>query len=619
MPSYILQLIQLRRKAQRKYYQSRDPADKAIFKKPEETFLKSLLITDQQNGKNFSLRQTLKIEKIWKLQKTLKNPAPPITALIDQRNNLITYDPEKKAEIFASILQDRFTPNPTKTYVRTNFDFVQLPDTLPPFNEIIKTLPFQPSASTNEEDNIIQENELINQIKTINPNKACGPDFISGTMIKHLPKIAIKFILQIMNACLTIGYYPQIWKSASIIMINKPNKNAREPINYRPISLLSHLSKIFERILLPKITNHLEANNVIPGSQFGFRKGHSSEIQTFRLALEISSSLSLHCSLPAIFFDFSQAFDKVNHRILLEKCIKFLPKQICLLIHSYLTNRTFKVIYQSHRSTSKPILAGVPQGAVLSPLLFSLYLYDLPQSPHITNYLFADDVAFTSKFARTKAAVSRLQNASEDHLNWSKLNGLSLNTSKCQAIIFTWRHETTPDPIQLQGNTIPWSDCITYLGLKFDNKLTWANHFKYAAQTMGANIARLYPLLKASSIKEKTKTLLYTMCISSAGTYACISWATAAKSNTNYLIRAENRFIRIAFKPNLGIPFETYLKKHNTPTISTYIIQTASKQIEEIFKNLILQNSFHNYFHFNKKPSPGRIHLPTDARFLIPP
>lgn len=194
-----------------------------------------------------------------------------------------------------------------------------------------------------------------------------------------------------------------------------------------------------------------------------------------------------------------------------------------------------------------------------------------------------------------------------------------MNPNKCQAILFSWRREKPLTPLSINGTRLPWQKHVKYLGVT-DKKLLWQQHCTQAAKKMGSYIARLTPILRAKNVTSKTKTLLYKTCIRSAGTYACATWATASKDNIRHLTKAENRFIRISCRPEIGQQYAHYLKNLEITPIHSHIIGIAQKEIESIFTNPELKTVFLKFMqYYNKLPAVGRKHFPTDARCLQPP
>ena len=174
-------------------------------------------------------------------------------------------------------------------------------------------------------------------------------------------------------------------------MIPKPGKDPTQLKSYRPISLLSVFSKMFESIFLKKIAPHLSLRNVIPDHQFGFRKGHSTKEQVHRIVTHIKIAFEYRQYCSALFIGISQAFDKVWHEGLLYKICEVLPTNTHKLLKSYLTTRSFQVRSKGTLSVSKKVNAGVPQGSILGPILYIIYTSDMPTSALTYTSTFADD------------------------------------------------------------------------------------------------------------------------------------------------------------------------------------------------------------------------------------
>lgn len=209
--------------------------------------------------------------------------------------------------------------------------------------------------------------ELQNHIKKLKTTKAPGLDGLHNSLIKQLPMRALIFLNFIFMACLRLSYFPGSWKLAKVIAVPKPGKNPSDPTSYRPISLLSSLSKLYERVLLKRINLHAHVSKIFPPEQFGFRSKHSTTQQLLRIKGEIERKYSrCKTSTGMILIDVEKAFDRVWHAGLIYKMIKFkFPLYIIKVINSFLKNRRYFVEIQKQKSNVKSMRFGVPQGAVL--------------------------------------------------------------------------------------------------------------------------------------------------------------------------------------------------------------------------------------------------------------
>nr|XP_008201458.1 PREDICTED: LINE-1 retrotransposable element ORF2 protein [Tribolium castaneum] len=258
-------------------------------------------------------------------------------------------------------------------------------------------------------------------------------------LLKHLPDTAITSITTIYNSCFNSGHFPTPWKEATTIMIPKPNKDPNNPLSYRPISLLNILGKIFETILASRLRHTLEENNLLPPEQFGFRPHRSTSDPTFELFTDSTRSANLGQCTLAVFLDVERAFDRVWHDGLIQK---FLSHNINLnfikLIDSFLSNRSCKVKVQNSFSYPVPLLSGVPQGSVLSPILYIFYSSDFPVSDlHQTKTrFFADDTALWTSRTTAASASRTLQPLLNQISTWTRKWRVKINPTKSTAILF---------------------------------------------------------------------------------------------------------------------------------------------------------------------------------------
>ncbi|GFW41373.1 RNA-directed DNA polymerase from mobile element jockey [Trichonephila clavipes] len=200
------------------------------------------------------------------------------------------------------------------------------------------------------------------------------------------------------------------WKTAVVIPILKPDKNPELAQNYRPISLLSSLSKVYEFVLLRRLNQHCAASNMIIPQQCGFRTHCSTVHQLLRVTELIHSGFEKNDATGILFLDIDKAFDKIWHDGLLIKLIRLdFPAPLIKSIHSFLSNRSFRVSVDRILSSPRPIRSGLPQGSLSSPLLFTLYVNDIPQTDSSHLAMFADDTAVISQNKRFSVVISNLQ------------------------------------------------------------------------------------------------------------------------------------------------------------------------------------------------------------------
>ena len=341
-------------------------------------------------------------------------------------------------------------------------------------------------------------------------------------MLKHLPSSGMDFLLHIFNLSWSSHSFPSIWKTSSIIPIHKMGKPLDSPASFRPISLTSCVSKLFERIILSRLLFFLESNSILSPRQAGFRPGRSTLDQILYLSQSISDGFNKprpgsRTILSTI--DFSKAFDFVWHPALFHKLISAgLPPCFARWTQSFLSDRRAAVVYQNHKSRSFRVRRGVPQVSVLGPVLFSLFINDLPASlPSSVNCsLYADDLAIWSSSPSVPTAVEATQEALFRLERWSEYWCLPLNPRKCEASFFSVDpHQANLQPNLLLGSRLRFNPTPTFLGVTFDRTLSFSKHVSslkanffprlkallcISASSWGPSKESLFPFLSATNL-----------------------------------------------------------------------------------------------------------------------
>ena len=269
--------------------------------------------------------------------------------------------------------------------------------------------------------------------------KASGPDGITNEMLKHLGPGAKRILLRIYNQSLSTGTVLTIWKEAVIRPIPKKEKDKRDPSSYRPISLLSCIRKLLERIINKRLIWHLESNSVLASTQTGYRQFRSTEDQLALLTQDIEDGFQ-EKKVLAVFFDLSKAFDKVWKEGLLLKLLRAgVHGKMHKWLSDFLFNRTARVKLHGAISRQVKLREGVPQGGVVSPTLFLVYMNDITTTVprHVSNTLHADDFAVWCAEEHTTTAVHPIQNTINEVCSWTESWALQLNTNKTVSTLFT--------------------------------------------------------------------------------------------------------------------------------------------------------------------------------------
>lgn len=304
------------------------------------------------------------------------------------------------------------------------------------------------------------------------------------------------------------------------------------------------MSKIVERLLLKRLKSIVEERKLIPNHQFGFREKHSTIEQVHRITDVIEEALEGKQICSSIFLDVVQAFDKVWHRGLKYKLNRDLPAEMYQILTSYISDRHFRVKYDDEYSELKPILAGVPQGSVLGPVLYLLYIRDLPECGGTVMATFADDTSILARGHSIEESANKLQSAIDQVNTWTKKWRIKLNESKSTHINFTNRKIDTL-PVTINSQSIPYSNTAKYLGITLDAKLRWREHVKIKQKELNIKYSKMYWLLgRYSELSLSNKIMLYKQVLKPIWAYGIQLWGCTKRTNIKLIQNFQNKVLR---------------------------------------------------------------------------
>ena len=392
--------------------------------------------------------------------------------------------------------------------------------------------------------------EIQKILQNMKPKQSSGHDGVNSWLLKKLSNSISLPISVAINKSIENGVVPDHLKLAKVIPIYK----AKDPCilgNYRPISLLPVISKVLEKVIYFRLYNFLNKNNVLYSSQYGFRSGHSTMHAVTELLSTVLTGFENKNFAIGLFLDLSKAFDTIDHGILMQKLqyygVRGLPLQ---WFKSYLSNRRQYVNYKETNSKILSIECGVPQGSVLGPLLFLIYMNDLPSVLKMCHaILFADDttIVYTSDDIQTLFRV--VNHDLEMATDWFRANKLSINAQKTHYLLFHTRFQELPDSlpnIKLGGEVISRCDHVKFLGLLLDEKLEWGFHISQVESKISRS---LYILNSVKHILPLStmKTLYYSLIYSHLN-YGIIHWSAAYKYHIKKLTKLQIKAVKIITK-----------------------------------------------------------------------
>ena len=447
--------------------------------------------------------------------------------------------------------------------------------------------------------------EIKTLISKIEVSKASGPFSIPSKLLKLFKDIFTVPITAIVNKSLVEGVFPDLLKSAIVHPIFKKN-DKKQCANYRPISLLSNLGKLFERVMYDRIELFLNDFDLIYKNQFGFRKKHSTSHALISIVEQIRNNLDKKIFSCAVFVDLEKAFDTVNHIILLQKLDHYgISGSANAWIRSYLSERSQKVTVNGTTSSERSITCGVPQGSILGPLLFLIYLNDLNEAlQNCLVFHFADDTNLLFSHKNSDHLHKIINQELKILFEWLCANRLSLNASKTEFIIFRPPKKTLVDRVtlKLNGIKIYESPKIKYLGILLDNRLTWKHHIHELSKKLSRSLGMIYKIRHFCT--PVVLRSLYFSLFNSHLSYGLAVWGNCNGIYSEKLKILQKKFVRaITFadfnahsKPifkNLGIlKFDDLYKSQLASLMWEYDHNTLPDSLSELF---IKRSAMHGF------------------------
>jgi hypothetical protein len=417
----------------------------------------------------------------------------------------------------------------------------------------------------------VSQHDVLSAINKIKSN-AAGVDGLSLKFLKIMLPIILPFITHIINTSLLTSVFPDDWKFSIVIPLNKiPNPTS--PSDYRPISLLVVLSKVLEIIVHLQMNSFILRERLVSDFQSGFRVGHSTTSALLRVTDDIRRAMDCRKLTIMVLVDFSKAFDSIYHPILLYRLRSLgFSNSTVAWVRSYLQNRCQCVRLGGSSSRWRPVGGGVPQGSVLGPLLFSIYINDLTNVLNTTrHHLYADDLQLYRHFnlSNFDLAISEMNAELTRVVEWTQCNGLKINENKSQAMILGYsrllnnlNHNRADGPfITINDKQLDFQTTVKNLGLSLSNTLDWTDHVN---STCNRAIGGINSLKKISHLLPlSTKIMLVKTLIFPIFSYCDLVTIDMTVQLTEKLQRAQNYCVRFIFNLQRDEHISPYYERLN--------------------------------------------------------
>lgn len=441
------------------------------------------------------------------------------------------------------------------------------------------------------EELIVNEEGILSLLQKLDQKKSTGPDQITNSFLSRYANWTSKYLFKIYTLSLQTSQIPDDWCNAVVVPIHKSGPKL-EISNYRPVSLTSSCCKIMEHVIFKAIITHLETNELLYKQQHGFRSGLSTITQLAELTHDIANAINDNVQLDAIFLDFSKAFDVVPHLDLVKKLSAFgIDIKIISWINNFLTKRKQSVKIDNQLSEPLDVYSGVPQGSVLAPLLFLMFINDIHFSVEnpIQMRLFADDcVVYT--VVRNSDDQTKLNNSLQAIYSWCNTWGMKLNTSKTHCISFTNKKSPLNYTYRIGNSIIEKCNQVKYLGITLTPNLNWEPHILAMCQKAEKKLSFLRRKLRNAPphIKINAYKTLIRPCLE----YADLIWSPHQK----YLISKIERIQKLAVR----FVYSEFARQSSTADL------LARANLKQLFQRRImsrlkfLYQLYHGHFHISR-------------------
>lgn len=500
-------------------------------------------------------------KNLWTFIKHQKSDSSGIPSL--KSEGQFVQDPASKAKVLNDQFKSVFTQEPALEKDQQDFlnsDFSSSPH------------PTMPSFT-------IDCNGVLKLLQRLSPYKACGPDQISARLLRETAQTIAPALTKLYQQSLSTGQIPEDWKQANVCPVYKKGEKYKAQ-NYRPISLTCICSKFLEHIISSNIITHMRNSNLLYKLQYGFLSLRSTETQLLALQDDILRSKAKQVDM--IIMDFAKAFDRVPHQRLLYKLAWYgIRGEHLKWIEGFLDKRKQRVVVDGETSGWEPVQSGVPQGSVIGPTMFLVFINDLPDCVSSRIRLFADDTIIYREI-NSHNDCETLQDDLNQLGKWEQDWCMSFHPDKCNVLRVSRKRVTVQHSYTLHGHTLESVTETKYLGVTMSGNMTWTSHIN----AISAKASRSLGFIKRNLIihNVQVKEQAYKALVRPTLEYACTVWDPHTKSATAKLEMVQRRAARYV----LG-------RYHNTSSVSAMVDHLQWKSLQERRRNARLHMMYKMY------------------------
>ena len=430
----------------------------------------------------------------------------------------------------------------------------------------------------------VTEEEILKEVAKFKNKKSCGFDDIDMCTVKKVIPEIMAPLVYICNKSFELGIFPEKMKIAKVVPIFKAGER-KLFTNYRPVSVLPQFSKILEKLYNNRLTNFIENHNLLTNGQYGFRNNMSTALALLQLTEDIIANTDASKYTVGVFIDLKKAFDTINHNILVKKLHYFgIRGEASSWISSYLSSRRQFVNIEGTQSDIMNVNCGVPQGSILGPTLFIMYINDICNVSDVLRFiLYADDTNLFSAGDNIRSVCNVITQELKKINVWFTVNKLTLNISKTNFIIFGPKNIQEEATIKINDVVIERVFHTKFLGVEIDHKFCWKEHIKKVQSKVAKNVAILYKLKYL--LESNTLLVMYNTLILPYLMYCCEIWGNTYKSRLSNIMLLQKKAIRVVAKVN-------YFCKSKPLFCSLKLLNVYD--LVELRTILMIYNAYHN-------------------------